>query len=59
MSCHGYESVMLVLCTPLQVKCYQNGFTAETMIHFQDSSCNRRMQTKVKSKQTLRHTHRM
>jgi len=22
MSCHGYEGVMSVLCTPLQVKCY-------------------------------------
>jgi len=22
MSCHDYEGVMLVLCTPLQVKCY-------------------------------------
>jgi len=26
MSHHDYESVMLVLCTPLQVKCYRNGF---------------------------------
>jgi len=25
MSCHGYEGVMSVLCTPLQVKCYQEG----------------------------------
>jgi len=23
MSCHGYEGVMPVSCTPLQVKCYQ------------------------------------
>jgi len=23
MPCHGYEGVMSVLCTPLQVKCYQ------------------------------------
>jgi len=23
MSCHGYECVMSVLCTPLQVKCYR------------------------------------
>jgi len=23
MSCHDYEGVMLVLCTPLQVKCFQ------------------------------------
>jgi len=23
MSFHGYEGVMSVLCTPLQVKCYQ------------------------------------
>jgi len=23
MSCHGYEGVMSVLWTPLQVKCYQ------------------------------------
>jgi len=23
MSCHGYEGVMSVLCTSLQVKCYQ------------------------------------
>jgi len=23
MSCHDYEGVMLVLCTPLQVKCYR------------------------------------
>jgi len=23
MSCHGYEGVMPVLCTPLQVKCYR------------------------------------
>jgi len=23
MSCHGYEGVMSVSCTPLQVKCYQ------------------------------------
>jgi len=23
MSCYGYEGVMTVLCTPLQVKCYQ------------------------------------
>jgi len=22
MSCYGYEGVMSVLCTPLQVKCY-------------------------------------
>jgi len=22
MSCHDYEGVMLVLCTPLQVKCH-------------------------------------
>jgi len=22
MSCHGYEGVMSVLCTPLQVKCF-------------------------------------
>jgi len=22
VSCHDYEGVMLVLCTPLQVKCY-------------------------------------
>jgi len=22
MSCHDYEGVMSVLCTPLQVKCY-------------------------------------
>jgi len=28
MSCHGYEGVISVLCTPLQVKCYQNVFTA-------------------------------
>jgi len=26
MSCHGYEGVMPVLCTPLQVKCYQHFF---------------------------------
>jgi len=26
MSHHDYESVTLVLCTPLQVKCYRNGF---------------------------------
>jgi len=25
-TCHGYEGVMLVLCTPLQVKCYPVGF---------------------------------
>jgi len=24
MSCHGYDSIMSVLCTPLQVKCYQD-----------------------------------
>jgi len=24
MSFHDYEGVMLVLCTPLQVKCYPN-----------------------------------
>jgi len=24
MSCHCYEGVMSVLCTPLQVKCYQS-----------------------------------
>jgi len=23
MSCHGYEGVMIDLCTPLQVKCYR------------------------------------
>jgi len=22
-SCHGYKGIMLVLCTPLQVKCYR------------------------------------
>jgi len=26
MSCHDYEGVMLVLCTPLQVKCYPSLF---------------------------------
>jgi len=26
MSCDDYEGVMLVLCTPLQVKCYQKFF---------------------------------
>jgi len=23
MSCHGFEGAMSVLCTPLEVKCYQ------------------------------------
>jgi len=26
MSCDGYEGVMSVLCTPLQVKCYPVGY---------------------------------
>jgi len=29
MSCHDYEGVMSVLCTPLQVKCYQKIYTME------------------------------
>jgi len=29
MSCHYYEGVMLVLCTPLQVKCYHWDITLE------------------------------
>jgi len=32
MSCHGYEGVMLVLCTPLQVKC--NRLTLHLPIHY-------------------------
>jgi len=28
MSFHGYEGVMSVLCTPLQVKCYRIGTTS-------------------------------
>jgi len=26
MSCHGYDGVMSVLCTPLLVKCYRDSF---------------------------------
>jgi len=29
MSCDGYEGVMSVLCTPLQVKCYPVGYETE------------------------------
>jgi len=29
MSCHDYEGVMPVLCTPLQVKCYPELHNAE------------------------------
>jgi len=30
MSCHDYEGVMPVLCTPLQVKCYLKLFPSPT-----------------------------
>jgi len=34
MSCHGYEGVMSVLCTPLQVKCYhiRNNFFLDYLL---------------------------
>jgi len=31
MSCHDYEGAMLVLCTPLQVKCYQEVNTTQVI----------------------------
>jgi len=31
-SCHGYEGIMSVLCTPLQVKCYQT-FVSHSIFH--------------------------
>jgi len=31
--CHVYDSVMSVLCTPLQIKCYQ--IMSETTTHYQ------------------------
>jgi len=33
MSCHGYEGVMLVFCTPLQVQCYPLGFSVHSDTH--------------------------
>jgi len=41
MSCHGYEGVMSVLCTPLQVKCYPvKLFSPFTKSIFTKSSTN-------------------
>jgi len=40
-SCHGYEGVMSVLCTPLQVKCYPvKLFSPFTKSIFTKSSTN-------------------
>jgi len=36
MSCHGYEGIMSVLCTPLQVKCYH----IKTPLHIFESLHN-------------------
>jgi len=32
-TCHDYEGVMLVLCTPLQVKSYQNSYELKMHKH--------------------------
>jgi len=39
MSCHDYEGVMLVLCTPLQVKCYRLRLGVSQLCSIQFSLC--------------------
>jgi len=34
VSCQDYEGVMLVLCTPLQVKCYRKIITVDFLFFF-------------------------
>jgi len=34
VSCHDYEGIMSVLCTPLQVKCYRFFFIFDILISY-------------------------